>query len=211
MARDLIPPSSPAGRPTPDGAPRLIELPPEPPRSGAQPSQVASPTGPSEYRNRFGFLLGSLAGLCVAAALIVVAVLVTTSGDPAESAGLAKNWSKWQPADHSLQGGTAQIAEKVGAEYKHPDGKQLLLVEPSPVENLNVAVRPSAGEIKTISGSGVVYNLNGLGPNGEIMGGKPSEARLQVVQREALELALYTFRYVPDADMVVTFLPPPPI
>src|SRR4051812_31684283 len=150
MARDLIPPSSPAGRPAPDGAPRLIELPPEPPRSGAQPAQVAEPSGPSQYRNRFGFLLGSLAGVCVAAALIVVAVLVTSGKDPASEAGLAKNWSKWHPSDTSLEGGTAAIAAKVGAEYKQENGKQLVLVEPNPVENLNVAVRPTSGPVKQI-------------------------------------------------------------
>ena len=56
----------------------------------------------------------------------------------------------------------------------------------------------------------MVYKLNGLGPNGSIKGGTPSAARLQVIHREALELALYTFRYLPDVDMVVTLLPPPP-
>src|SRR3954447_6503226 len=210
MARDLIPPSSPAGRPLPDGAPRLIELPPEPPRSGAQPAMSSEPTGPSQFRNRFGFLLGSLAGVCVAAALVVVAILVTGNGDSGSSAGLAKNWSKWHPEDTSLQGGTAEIAQKVGAEYKQGNGKQLVLVEPNPVDNLHVALSPSSGNIAQIAGTGVVYNLNGLGPNGSILGGTPSPARLQVIQREALELALYTFRYLPDVDMVVTFLPPPP-
>src|SRR3954470_23532137 len=108
MARDLIPPPSPAGRPTgPSGTPNLIELPPEPPRSGAQPAQV--PSGPSEYRNRFGFLLGALAGVCVAAALIIAAVVITQGGDPGSDEGLAKNWSKWQPEDTTVEGGSAQI------------------------------------------------------------------------------------------------------
>ena len=35
MARDLIPPPSPAGRPQPEGTPRLVELPPEPPPAAA--------------------------------------------------------------------------------------------------------------------------------------------------------------------------------
>jgi hypothetical protein len=33
---------------------------------------------------------------------------------------------------------------------------------------------------------------------------------MHVIQREALELALYSFRYLPDVDMVVTLLPPAP-
>ena len=209
MAHDLIPPPSPAGTPTvPGGTPRLIELPPEPPRSGAEPAQRERPTGPSQYRNRFGFVLGSLVGVCVAAALIVAAVLITNGGDPAAREGLAKNWSKWQPHDSSIQGGSAEIAEKVGAEYKQSDGKQLLLVEPNPVDNLHVAIKGSS--IPVLSGTGVVYNLNGLGPNGSIKGGTPSAERMHVIQREALELALYSFRYLPDVDMVVTLLPPAP-
>ena len=48
------------------------------------------------------------------------------------------------------------------------------------------------------------------GRAGSIKGGKASEERHKVLQREALELALYTFRYLPDADGVVTVLPPPP-
>ena len=56
----------------------------------------------------------------------------------------------------------------------------------------------------------MLYQLNGLGQNGSIKGGTPSASRLQLIRREALELALYTFRYLPDVEMVVTLLPPPP-
>ena len=38
--------------------------------------------------------------------------------------------------------------------------------------------------------------------------GEPSVARDKVLRREALELALYTFRYIDDADSVVAFFPP---
>jgi hypothetical protein len=55
-----------------------------------------------------------------------------------------------------------------------------------------------------------MYTLNGLGPGGSIKGGTPSTARHQLLRREALELALYSFRYLPNVDMVVTLLPPPP-
>src|SRR4051794_17040024 len=208
MARDLIPPQSPAGRPTP-GAPRLIELPPEPPRSEAQPSQV--PTKPSQYRNRFGFLLGALAGVVVAVAAIVA--IAASGGDPAVNEGLAKNFSKWQPTEKSIDGGSSQIAQHVGSHYKLANGSQLVMVKGAPLQVLDpdvkVALRPSPGNISTISSDhGVLYTLNGLGPAGSMQGGKPSKQRHQLLRREALELALYTFRYLPDADMVVTLLPP---
>ena len=55
-----------------------------------------------------------------------------------------------------------------------------------------------------------MYTLNGLGPKGSVRGGKPSEARHLLLRREALELALYTFRYVKNVDLVVALLPPKP-
>ena len=216
MARDLIPPLSPAGRPAPDGithldsgggTPNLIELPPEPPRSPSQPAQ-GPPPPPSEFRNRFGFLLGALGGVFIAAALVLVVVVTTGSGNGVDE-GLAPNWSAWQPSDTSLEGGAAQIASKVGAEYRHPDGKQLALVTGVPLD-ASVAVRSAAGPITVINDPGVVYRLDGLGPQGSILGGKASAARLKLVHREALELALYTFRYLPDVKQVVTLLPSPP-
>src|SRR4051812_41735628 len=98
MARDLIPPDSPAGRPAPGATPRLIELPPEPPRGGSQPAQ--QPSAPSQFRNRFGFLLGALAGVVVAVAAIVA--ISASRGDGTQDAGLAKYFSKWQPTQNSV-------------------------------------------------------------------------------------------------------------
>jgi hypothetical protein len=217
MARDLIPPLSPAGRPAPDGithldtgggTPNLIELPPEPPRSPAQPAQ-GPPPAPSEFRNRFGFLIGALGGVFIAAVLVLVVVVSTNGSGNGVDEGLAPNWSAWQPSDTSLEGGAAEIATKVGAEYRHPDGKQLALVTGAPLD-ANVALRAASGTISVIDDPGVLYKLNGFGPNGSIKDGKPSQARLKIVHREALELALYTFRYLPDVKQVVTLLPSPP-
>jgi hypothetical protein len=207
MARDLIPPSSPAGRPVP-GAPHLIELPPEPPRSGSEPVQ-RRPTVPSGFKNRFGFLFGALAGVVVAAAVAVVLVVATGGPKSAADEGLAPNWSKWRPSTSDIQAGAAQIADHVGSEYTHPDGRQLVKVTAGGL-GIDVALRPASGPISVINGHGILYQLNGLGPNGSIKGGKPSVARHRLVRREALELALYTFRYLPGVDMIVTLLPPPP-
>jgi len=205
MARDLIPPNSPAGRPTtPDGTPNLIELPPEPPRSGAEPAQVAD-LPPSEYRNRFGFVMGALAGVVLAVAITVV-VAVATQG-PAADEGFAKNWSVWHPPETDVSSGAQEIAEHVGAEYKQDNGSQLTAVKGEPMPAVQILVRPSSAPIKTLTPShGVIYTLNGLGTDGALTG-KPSLARGQLLRREALELALYTFRYLPDVDSVLTLLP----
>jgi hypothetical protein len=55
-----------------------------------------------------------------------------------------------------------------------------------------------------------MYTLNGLGPKGSVRGGKPSEERHLLLRREALELALYSFRYIDGVDQVVALLPPAP-
>ena len=209
MARDLIPPPSPAGRPQPEGTPRLVELPPEPPPV-VESKAPSGPLPPTRFRNRFGFLMGALAGVVIASSLVLAVMLSTSGGGSgAIDEGLEPNWSKWHPTDTSIDGGAAQIAEKVGAEYRHTDGKQLVLVSGGQLP-LEVLVRPGSGNIERIEGNTVLYNLNGLGPSGSIKGGKASPERLKVLHREALELALYTFRYLPDVDGVVALLPPPP-
>ena len=110
----------------------------------------------------------------------------------------------------------AQIADHVGPEYRLGDGDQLVAVQAGPLEvadlPLSVALRSSAtgGNIQLLDGKGVMYTLNGLGPRGSIARGTPSEERHLLLRREALELALYTFRYRSDVDMVVALLPPPP-
>jgi hypothetical protein len=214
MASDLIPPPSPAGKPpSPDGVgiPNLIELPPETPLGATDSAAAGPPPGPSEFRNRFGFLLGALAGVFIAAALVAVIVISSNRGGAAADEGLAPNWSRWQPADTSIEKGAKEIAEHVGPEYKHPDGKQLVDISGGELPpDFKLIVRPNTGPLATIDGTRVIYQLDGLGEGGSIKGGTPSATRLKVVQREALELALYTFRYLPDAESVMVLLPPPP-
>ena len=207
MAKDLIPPPSPAGRPQPEGTPRLVELPPEPAPVVEEPPEPPGPLPPTRFRNRFGFLMGALAGVVVAATAVLAIILATGNGNVDE--GLAPNWSKWQPSDTSLEIGAAEIAQQVGLKYKYATGQQLVLVHGAPLpQDLKIAVR--SGTITVLEGQGVLYRLNGLGPNNSMRLGAPSNERLKVLQREGLELALYTFRYLPDADMVVVLMPPPP-
>ena len=207
MARDLIPPPSPAGQPVPDGTPNLIELPPEVAETATAP---AAPSGPSDFRNRFGFIMGALGGVILAAAAIA-AIALTTGGTKEE--GLFKNWSKWQPQETSMTAGPAEIATHVAPQYKMDDGTQLVNVTAGPLEVQSVPIDDvlvqAQDSIHQLSGHAIMYTLSGLGPRGSIVGGKPSKERHRLVRREALELALYTFRYMHDVDMVVAMLPPP--
>ena len=212
MARDLIPPPAPSWRALqPDGTPNLVELPAEKP---AQPEPSSPPPRhlpPSSFRNRFGFMGGALGGV-ILAAVAVFAIGLTTNNGPSDE-GLFKNWSKWHPEETSMSGGPPEIATHVAPEYKLDDGTQLVNVAAGPLEIQSVplddVLLEAQNTIHQISGRAIMYTLSGLGPRGSIAGGKPSADRHRLVRREALELALYTFRYVPDVDMVVALLPPP--
>lgn len=218
MAGDLIPPPSPAGRPEPDSTEKR-----ERQWGGSEPVPVAAPepdpapaapvaTGPSPYRPRFGFVLGALIGIALAA--VGLGVILAANGGTTDDRG--SGWSAWQPSAHDDTGAAKQIAGHVGPKYRLGDAEQIVAVDAKPLEldgrPLSVAMRTSAGggDIELLDGKGVMYTLNGLGPNGSIAGGIPSEQRHLLLRREALELALYTFRYRSDVDMVVALLPPPP-
>ena len=61
-----------------------------------------------------------------------------------------------------------------------------------------------------LTGTGHPVHARRLGKGGRLRDSKPSKARHRLLRREALELALYSFRYLPDVTMVVTLMPPAP-
>jgi hypothetical protein len=213
MARDLIPPPAPSWRALqPDGTPNLVELPPEKPSELEPSAPPPRHLPPSEHRNRFGFLGGALGGV-ILAAVAVFAIVITTNNAPSDE-GLARNWSKWQPEETSMSGGPPEIATHVAPQYKLDDGTQLVNVTAGPlaIQSVpldDVLIQSQDSSIHQLTGRAIMYTLSGLGPRGSIVGGTPSKERHRLVRREALELALYTFRYLPDVDMVVALLPPP--
>jgi hypothetical protein len=156
------------------------------------------------HGSRFQFILGAL--LAVGASAAVLTVLVLHSNRVA----LPAAWSSWQPTSGGYAG-AAQIANHVAPEYRLPNGQQMLAVSGGPPVLDGVPVTfalssSASGNVSVLTGNGVLYTMCGLG-NGCSIAGKPSAARLQLVKREALELALYTFHYL-GADDVVVLIPP---
>ena len=71
---------------------------------------------------------------------------------------------------------------------------------------------PSSSAVSLLNGNTIAYNLCGIGGKNCAIGiGTPSSARLLLLRREALELALYTFKYVHGVENVVAILPPGPL
>jgi hypothetical protein len=174
------------------------------------------------YRGRFTVLYVLLA-IVAGTAVGVFAVLVGR-GSPAP----APPWSEWQPTG-SAERRAGQIGDHVAAPYRLPSGRQLATVtyvgsptvtgpDGTTFQVRALAVRPDtsrgqaeADDIDTVNASGaLMYNLCGLGDRCSIPEGKATPARGALLRREALELALYSFKYIDGVDSVLVMLPPRP-
>jgi hypothetical protein len=184
---------------------------------------------PSPHAHRFRTATAVLVGLGVGA--IIIAVAVAIAGNRNSSQPPAP-WSAWSPPDSGTLG-ARDIADHVAPLYRLSAVDQLSVITvvnlesaaqaaaaaaaqangtPStPSSGLQVAVRtnPSSSAVSLLGGNTIAYNLCGIGgKNCAIAIGSPSAGRLLLLRREALELALYTFKYIHGAENVVAILPP---
>ena len=162
---------------------------------------------PSPHSHKFLIATVALSVVAIAAIAISLSVLLSPSSHTTEAA-----WSAWSPPDSGLAG-ERDIANEISPLYRASPASQLVLAT---VHNLSdtgtstqLALRdPTSGSLSAISGTSAVYTMCGLGPSCSISTGTPSQARLLLLRREALELALYTFKYINGVDNVVAILPP---
>jgi hypothetical protein len=167
---------------------------------------------PSVFRGRFAFAylaLAVLAGAALGATFLVL-------DRPEEQVGAP--WSAWEPEGNESSY-PRQIADYVAQRYTHPSGAPLvgIIAGPPAVQEVpvrNVAIRNDPlGDANDISIVGidpdrsVMYQMCGFGAQCSIDQGDPTEERGQLLRREALELALYTFKYA-DISSVIALLPP---
>jgi hypothetical protein len=166
---------------------------------------------PSPHAHKFRGAIAVLAAVAVAS--IVVAVSLSAFGSSrTKSIG---DWSAWQPPDQGLQG-AQEIADFVSPYYRATPAYQLAVVttmnlgDPSnPIEVVIPSQNAPGGIAALPPKSTIAYNLCGLGSKDCSIGvGTPSADRLLLLRREALELALYTFKYINGVHTVVAILPP---
>jgi hypothetical protein len=166
------------------------------------------------HRFRFGVAYLVLATVVGAAAGTFVLLL----GRP-EKANV--DWSTWKPA---AKGGfqIQEIADHVGRRYRLGDGRQLLVAIPgapsiadgenripvSGVARRAPIVRSRADFAYTSLGNGLMYVLCGGSSPRCSLAGRATNERGRLVRREALELALFTFKYVDGIESILTFMPP---
>ena len=195
----------------------------EPPKPAVTEEPPLPPPAPTEHRSsgfgaRFAFIYGGLGAILVGS--IVGLVLV------ARQPGAPKQppWSTWKPATSSTANMTKEIADHVASEYRiGSSGDQLLAIVPSKPEITRntkvsdvstIAIRTSASSqnfSRIIPTKGnMQMQLCGLGSECSIDRGTATAARERLTRREALELALYTFKYVPSVNALIAYMPPPP-
>jgi hypothetical protein len=169
------------------------------------------------YRSRFAafyFLLAIVGGASVGALVVLV-----SRGSPAP----APAWSEWEPTG-SGQRRAAQIADRVGDGYRLPSGNALapvtysgpptITLEETPIQISALAVEtPVASrggdDIDVFeSTSNVMYLLCGRGVVCTIAEGEDSADRRRLIRRQALELALYSFKHIEGIETVLVLLPP---
>jgi hypothetical protein len=164
------------------------------------------------YKGRFALVYAAL-GLILAGAAVFFAVIVIGGASPSGPA-----WSTWKPTGATRLEQAASIARRVSPQYRlAPGGAQLVAVQAHNPEIQNIPVE----EVALKGGSAnedyrfvstkdaVVFVLCGLGTRCSIATGTPSQERARLLRREALELALYTFKYVDGVDSVIALIPPP--
>jgi hypothetical protein len=183
-------------------------------------AEPGKPKPPVLYHSRF-VTMYILLGVALVATVVGVVMALGTSISPKQI------WSAWKPANGSADARTSEIAQHTGGQYRLPSGNQMLDVIP---KKLTVPLVDSSGSTQNVPIAGIVlrqkgtadkvvvlssndsrlFQLCGTGASCAIGEGKASVARGRLVRREALQLALLTFKYVPGVTHVIEFMPPPP-
>jgi hypothetical protein len=170
----------------------------------------------SPHADKFRIALAGLIGIALGAVAVAVAVLFSGSTTSAQTS----TWSSWSPSSGGAAGAT-EIADHVAPFYRINAADQLDVVSVMSLGNPNAASTGNSGmlvavnsssssaqDLSLLGGDTIAYNLCGLGHSNCTISGAASSNRLLLLRREALELALYTFKYLPKVQNVIAVLPP---
>ena len=177
----------------------------------------------SPHSHKFLLATGGLIGIAIGALALAIAVLANGSTTTSTVA-----WSNWKPLENGTLG-AREIADRIAPTYRISAVDQLDVITVVNLANataasattsatgsatnggLQVAVQfnPSSSQVSLLSGNTIAFNMCGVGGKNCAIGiGQASTDRLLLLRREALELALYTFKYIGGVQNVVAILPP---
>ena len=128
-------------------------------------------------------------------------------------------WSSWQPTDGGSEG-AGQIAARIGKHYRAADdGQQVAFVTArfplafsQPITHVAVRDTNANASGSTVeadpTNKTLFYEICGVGAGTRCNLPSGFGAGELSMRREALELALYSFKYLDNVDTIVVFLPP---
>ena len=116
-----------------------------------------------------------------------------------------------------------EIATEVARQYRGANGEQIVAVTAQPGEVSGLPLQYIAlrhgrnqplteGDVSVVEpGETALFSFCGLaGEQNCALPGEPTPERLMLLRREAVELSLYTFKFLPEIQTVVSLLPPVP-
>jgi len=166
------------------------------------------------------FMLGYAVVVLMVGAVLVTLAMITRDNSSSTStaarvAGVPVKESGFQRA--------REIATEIGRQYRGANGEQIVAVTAQPGEVSGLPLqfialrhgrnRPlTEGDVSIVDpGETALFNFCGLGGEQNCsLPGEPTPERLMLLRREAVELSLYTFKFLPEIETVVSLLPPVP-
>ena len=106
-------------------------------------SEEPAPAVVSPYRPRFGFVLGALLGVAIAAVAVAALIAARAADD-----GVPAGWSAWKPSSDERLTAAKEIAEHVGPKYRLGDGDQLVAVQSGALEVAEPAAQRRAAHVR---------------------------------------------------------------
>lgn len=159
----------------------------------------------------------------IVGAAVGLIVVLATRNDAAQTVTSSEKWSAWAPTTTGTRA-VRDIARHVSPSYRQANGRQLVGAVAGPmIVRFTEGTKPVSALLISSGISGrVAEHIDVTFPNAGVSytlcgrlaqcqpSANPTVAEQVLLQREALELALYTFHYLPESDHVVVFLPPRP-
>jgi hypothetical protein len=165
------------------------------------------------------FMIGyAVVVLMVGAVLVTLAVITRDSNSASAGAqvgGIPVRENGFQRA--------REIATEIARQYRGANGEQIVAVTAQPGEVSGLPLqyialrhgrnRPlTEGDVSVVEpGETALFSFCGLaGDQNCALPGEATPERLMLLRREAVELSLYTFKFLPEIETVVSLLPPVP-
>jgi hypothetical protein len=166
------------------------------------------------------FMIGYMVVVLMVGAVLVTLAVITRGGSSSSStsaqvAGIPVKESGFQRA--------REIATEIGRQYRGENGEQIVAVTAQPGEVSGLPLqyialrhgrnRPlTEGDVSVIDpGETALFSFCGLGGQQNCsLPGEASADRMMLLRREAVELSLYTFKFLPEVETVVSLFPPVP-